>query len=130
MTHHRVFLGIVIAVAVLAIIVGLLAVVGASARVPSYALKVKVHDKSTTAQVVEGVVLEQKKGKVNVLGDKTNFRFETRTKAYDKAGKQLSQKSFLSKLVADSVSGDIVSLTGERRSDGTFELDKIVNRSR
>lgn len=130
MTHQRIFLSVVIIVAVLAVLIGLVAVMGASARVPSYALKVRAYDKSTSAQVVEGVVLEQKKGKVNVLGDKTNFRFETRTKAYNKAGKQTTQKSFLNSVVADPVVGDVVSITGERRSDGTFEVDKIVNRSR
>lgn len=129
MNTQRKFLTVVIVVAVVAAIASLLALV-AAARVPSYALKIRAYDKITGAKVIEGVILEQKKGKVNVLGDKTNFRFETRTKAYNKAGKLVSQKSFLSTLVADPVSGDIVSLTGERRSDSTFEVDKIVNRSR
>lgn len=130
MDNKRIFLSAVIAVAVLAVIVALVASV-AGARTPSYAVKARVLDKSESSKWIEIRVLEQTKGKTNILSDKLIVRVLDTTKSYDKDNKLRANKSWLTRVVADPTTGDIVSALGEyKAADGTIWGDKLVNRSR
>jgi hypothetical protein len=126
MNSRHIFLVVVIAVAALAVIVALLAST-AGARVPSTAFKTRVLDKSAADKWIEVRVLEQTKGKTNLLGDKFIVRVLSTTKTYNKFNKLQATTSWLSRVQAD----DLVSALGEyKSSDGTLWADRLVNRSR
>lgn len=125
--NRRIFLIVVVAVAVLAVIVAFVASV-AVARVPSSAVKARVLDKSETGKWAEVRVIEEtKKGKASILGDKVIVRVLDKTVAHNKSNKKQASKSWLGSLQND----DLISVLGEYKSaDGTIWADKVVNRSR
>lgn len=130
MENKRIFLTVVIVVALVAVIAAV-AVSVAGARVPSYAVKGRVLDKSETNKWIEVRVLEQAKGKTKILGDQVIVRVLSGTTTFNKDNTARAQKSWLTKVVADPTTGDLVSVLGEyKSSDGTIWADKIVNRSR
>ncbi|TSC73128.1 MAG: hypothetical protein G01um101438_151 [Parcubacteria group bacterium Gr01-1014_38] len=97
------------------------------AQTPPYAVKIRVVDKIESAKIFEGFVLEQTRGKTSILGDQINFRVLSTTTAFTKGSKGRSTKDWLSGLKNE----DVVTATGwYRSSDKTFELAKVVNRSR
>lgn len=124
--NRRIFLVIVVAVAVLAVIVAIVASV-AVARVPSSAVKARVLDKSESGKWAEVRVIEETKKKTSILGDKVIVRVLDKTAAYNKSSKKQSSKNWLGSLQND----DLISVLGEYKStDGTVWADKVVNRSR
>lgn len=126
MENKRIFLTVVIVVAIVAVIAAVAASV-AGARVPSYALKTRVLDKSEASKWIEVRVLEQAKGKTKILGDQIIVRVLSGTTTFDKDNKARAQKSWLTKVQND----DLVSVLGEyKSSDGTVWADRLVNRSR
>lgn len=125
MNNKHVFL-VVVVVAFLAVVLALLAAT-AGARTPSTALKTRVLDKSAADKWIEVRVLEQTKGKTNLLGDKFIVRVLSTTKTYNKSNAAQASTSWLSRVQAD----DLVSVLGEYKStDGTLWADRLVNRSR
>lgn len=126
MNNKHVFLVVVVVVAALAVVLALLAAT-AGARTPSTALKTRVLDKSAADKWIEVRVLEQTKGKTNLLGDKFIVRVLSTTKTYNKSNTAQASTSWLSRVQAD----DLVSVLGEYKStDGTLWADRLVNRSR
>lgn len=124
--EKRTFLVAISVVAAFAVVASLVATV-VLARVPSYAVKAIVLDKSTADQWIEVRVLEQTKGKTDVRGDKLIVRILSTTQAYNKANVQQSTKTWLSRAQND----DLVSVAGEYKStDGTIWADRVLNRTR
>ena len=116
----------VTAIAAFGVVAAVLATMVAAAT-PGYAVKVRVTDKIESAKIFEGIVLEQTKGKTNVLGDKMNFRVLSTATAYNKNNKKQSNKNWLGAVQNE----DIVTAVGNyKKSDNTFELVRTVNRSR
>lgn len=113
-------------VAVFTIVATVLAVT-VSARVPSYAVKGIVLDKSTADNWFELRVTEQSKGKTDIRGDQLIVRVLSTTKTSNKNNKELSVASWLSKVQ----NNDIVSIAGEyKTTDGTIWSDRVLNRTR
>lgn len=126
MNNKHVFLVVVVVVALFAVVLALLAAT-AGARTPSTALKTRVLDKSAADKWIEVRVLEQTKGKTNLLGDKFIVRVLSTTKTYNKSNTAQASTAWLSRVQAD----DLVSVLGEYKStDGTLWADRLVNRSR
>ncbi|TSC64371.1 MAG: hypothetical protein G01um1014106_150 [Parcubacteria group bacterium Gr01-1014_106] len=117
------------AVGIVAIFTLVAVVLGVSvfARVPSYAVKGLVLDKSTADKWFEMRITEQTKGKTDIRGDRLIIRVLSTTKAYNKSNKEISTATWLSRVQND----DTVSVAGEYKSaDGTIWADKLLNRTR
>lgn len=113
-------------VAVFTIVASILAVT-VSARIPSYAVKGIVLDKSTADNWFELRITEQTKGKTDIRGDKLIIRVLSTTKASNKNNKELSTASWLSRVQND----DTVSIAGEyKTTDKTIWSDRVLNRTR
>lgn len=99
----------------------------ATAATSGYAVKVRVTDKIQSANIFEGIVLEQAKGKTNILGDQVNFRVLGSTTATNKSSKKQSTKNWLSSL---KIEDRVTAVGNYKKADNTFEVVRMVNRSR